>query len=127
MIRIPIGNSKSARVEVRTVAPDANPYLAFFLILKAGLKGMFAPKEEITEMGKLYARPVKKLPGDIYEAIRLFSKSDFAKEAMSEVNHEKYIVLKEKSANRCPRELGTRVKSGEVLFHHEVTNQVLVE
>src|SRR5260370_1033915 len=27
MIRIPIGNEKSMRVEVRSVAPDANPYL----------------------------------------------------------------------------------------------------
>jgi len=125
MIRIPIGNSKSARIEVRTVAPDANPYLAFFLILKAGLKGMFAQKNEIVEMSKLYSKPVKKLPGDIYEALRLFRKSDFAKEAMSEINHEKFSILKEKSANRCPRELGTRVKQGEVWYHHEVTNQVL--
>jgi len=125
MVRIPIGNSKSARIEVRTVAPDANPYLAFYLILKSGLKGMFAAKDEIEEMSKLYSKPVKKLPGDIYEAIRLFRKSDFAKETMSEVNHEKYAVLKEKSANRCARELGTRVKAGEVWYHHEVTNQVL--
>jgi glutamine synthetase len=125
MVRIPIGNHKSARIEVRTVAPDANPYLAFFLILKAGLTGMFATKDKIADMNKLYSKPVKKLPGDIYEAIRLFAKSDFAKDAMHEVNHSKYIILKEKSANRCPKELGTRVKSGEVLFHHEVSNQVL--
>ena len=86
---------------------------------------MLASKDEIDDMNKLYSRPVKKLPGDIYEAIRLFRKSDFVKEAMKEVNHEKFAVLKEKSANRCPRELGTRVKQGEVWYHHEVTNQVL--
>ena len=27
MVRIPIGNERSMRVEVRSVAPDANPYM----------------------------------------------------------------------------------------------------
>jgi len=34
MIRIPIGNEKSMRVEVRSVAPDANPYLVMYSIFK---------------------------------------------------------------------------------------------
>src|SRR5260370_7260712 len=37
MIRIPIGNEKSMRVEVRSVAPDANPYLVMLSILKTGI------------------------------------------------------------------------------------------
>ena len=28
MVRIPLGNERSARIEVRSIAPDANPYLA---------------------------------------------------------------------------------------------------
>src|SRR6266404_3336857 len=36
MIRIPIGNEKSMRVEVRSVAPDANPYLVMLSIFKTG-------------------------------------------------------------------------------------------
>src|SRR6188508_2662390 len=39
MIRIPIGNEKSARVEVRSIAPDANPYLALYTLLRTGLEG----------------------------------------------------------------------------------------
>ncbi|HEY4978538.1 MAG TPA: glutamine synthetase family protein, partial [Candidatus Acidoferrum sp.] len=39
MIRIPIGNEKSMRVEVRSVAPDANPYLVLYSIFKTGLDG----------------------------------------------------------------------------------------
>jgi glutamine synthetase len=39
MIRIPIGNSRSMRVEVRSVAPDANPYLVMHSIFKTGLDG----------------------------------------------------------------------------------------
>ena len=34
MIRIPIGNEKSMRVEVRSVAPDANPYLVMYCDLQ---------------------------------------------------------------------------------------------
>src|SRR5690242_7019895 len=37
MIRIPIGNEKSSRVEVRSVAPDANPYMVLYSIFKTGL------------------------------------------------------------------------------------------
>ena len=39
MIRIPIGNERSMRVEVRSVAPDANPYLVMLSIFKSGLEG----------------------------------------------------------------------------------------
>ena len=39
MVRIPIGNERSARVEVRSVAPDANPYLVLYSLLKTGLSG----------------------------------------------------------------------------------------
>ena len=30
MVRIPIGNEKSTRIEIRSIAPDANPYLALY-------------------------------------------------------------------------------------------------
>ena len=125
MIRVPLANKNSARIEVRTVAPDANPYLSYFVILKAGLRGMFASKKELKEYCELYNRPVKKLPANIYQAINAFRRSEFTKEIMTEENHQKYINLKEEVANRCPLELGTRVKTGEVWYHHEVTNQVL--
>ena len=39
MIRIPIGNEKSARVEIRSVSPDANPYLVLYSIFRSGLQG----------------------------------------------------------------------------------------
>src|SRR5271156_2937411 len=37
MIRIPIGNEKSMRIEVRAVSPDANPYMVLYSIFKSGL------------------------------------------------------------------------------------------
>ena len=39
MIRIPIGNERSMRVEVRSVAPDANPYLVMLLDLQDRPRG----------------------------------------------------------------------------------------
>ena len=39
--------------------------------------------------------------------------------------HAKYGEVKTAQADRCPRELGNRVKRGEIQFHHEVTNQYL--
>ena len=37
----------------------------------------------------------------------------------------RYADLKQASADRCPRLLGTLVKPEEVQFHHEVYNQFL--
>ncbi|MBN1494930.1 glutamine synthetase [Candidatus Peregrinibacteria bacterium] len=125
MIRIPLGNKRSARIEIRSIAPDANPYLTFFIILKAGLNGLDADEKTLQNYYHIYSKPVKKLPNNIYQAINLFKRSEFIKKTMTKENREKYIHLKENSAARCPRDLGTRVKAGEVWYHHEVTNQVL--
>ena len=42
MVRIPIGNEKSSRVEVRSVSPDANPYMVMLSVFKTGLEGSIA-------------------------------------------------------------------------------------
>lgn len=121
MIRIPLGNSRSARIEVRTVAPDANPYLAFYAILKTGLEGPMT--ETITSEAR--RTRTRYLPDNIYDAIRLFKQSDFVTQMMGEQNKEKFVDRKIASAHRCPRELGSMVKTSEILFHHEVTNQYI--
>ncbi len=126
MIRIPEGNKHSARIEVRTVAPDANPYLNMYALIKAGLKGINASTEELKNMeAKVYKGKVKKLPSDIYAAMDLFKKSKFMKGILGEENHGKYLELKAESAHRCPKDLGSKVKANEVLYHHEVTNQLI--
>src|ERR1700761_4157659 len=47
MVRVPIGNSRSMRVEVRSVAPDANPYLALYSIFRTGIDG---PKSDVADL-----------------------------------------------------------------------------
>ena len=120
MVRIPLANQNSARIEVRTVAPDANPYLAFYGLLQTGLNGPLL--ENPTEQRRTRTRF---LPDNIYDAIRLFKSSELTTSIMGEDNKEKYADLKTASANRCPRDLGSLVKTSEILFHHEVTNQYL--
>ena len=42
MVRIPIGNERSSRVEVRAVAPDANPYMVMLAVFRTGIEGQIA-------------------------------------------------------------------------------------
>lgn len=121
MIRIPLGNSKSARVEVRTVAPDANPYMAFYALLKTGLEGPMT--EKITSETR--RTRTRFLPDNLYDAIRLMKQSEFVTQLLGDENKEKFIDRKVASAERCPKALGSIVKTSEILFHHEVSNQYL--
>lgn len=119
MVRIPLGNEKSARIEVRTVAPDSNPYLAFYVMLKTGLEG---PLDEAQRDENRRTR-TRFLPGNIYDGIRLFKQSNYMVEVLGQDVKDKFVNQKINSADRCPKELGTLVKTEEILFHHEVTNQ----
>ncbi len=120
MIRIPLGNEKSARIEVRSIAPDANPYLAIYTMFKTGFEG---PIE--ADSGDKKRDRTKFLPDNIYDAIRLFKGSKFAADLLGESVHKKYADLKLASAERCPKALGSLIKIPEIQFHHEVTNQYL--
>jgi glutamine synthetase len=118
MIRIPIGNERSMRVEVRSVAPDANPYLVMFSIFKAGLEGDTAKIKNLRQAERY-------LPDNIYTAIDNFRKSHWTSELLGEDVKARYADLKQASADRCPRLLGTFVKAPEVQYHHDVYNQFL--
>jgi len=54
MIRIPIGNERSMRTEVRAVAPDANPYLVLLGIFKSGLMGETAKSENLRNLSLIH-------------------------------------------------------------------------
>jgi glutamine synthetase len=118
MIRIPIGNEKSARVEVRSVAPDANPYMVLYSVFKTGLDGDIAKIENLRSAARY-------LPDNIYDALTDFRKSEWINKIIGEDVKGRYADLKQASADRCARQLGTIVKPSEVLFHHEVYNQYI--
>jgi glutamine synthetase len=121
MVRIPLANEKSARIEVRSIGPDANPYLAIYVLLRTGLEGPL-PKEMDRDFRQSRTRF---LPDNIYDAIRLFKASRFAGELLGESVQEKFAEVKQLQADRCPKALGSQIKASEVQFHHEVTNQYL--
>lgn len=119
MIRIPIGNEKSTRIEIRSVAPDTNPYLVMYTIMKTGFEGTKLTKD------KDKRDRVRILPDNINDAIKLFKASIFIGKILGTVNQEKYVDFKQMSADRSPKALGKFIKPSEIIYHHEVTNQVL--
>ena len=118
MIRIPIGNEKSMRVEVRSVAPDANPYLALYSIFKTGIDGDISKIKNLRQAERY-------LPDNIYTALEDFRNAPWTTKLLGEDVKGRYADLKQASADRCSRLLGTFVKSPEVQYHHEVYNQYL--
>jgi glutamine synthetase len=65
------------------------------------------------------------LPDNIYTALEDFRKAEWTTKLLGADVKERYASLKQASADRCPRLLGTLVKAAEIQFHHEVYNQLL--
>jgi glutamine synthetase len=118
MVRIPIGNEKSARVEVRSVGPDANPYGVLYSIFKTGLDGQVSNIENLRQASRY-------LPDNIYTAIENFRGADWTTTLLGADVRDRFADLKQAAADRSPRLLGSIVKGSEVQFHHEVYNQLL--
>jgi glutamine synthetase len=118
MVRVPIGNSRSMRTEVRAVAPDANPYLALYSIFRTGIDGEISSADNLRASGRF-------LPDNIQSAIEDFKASAWISTILGADVQGRYADLKQAAANRSPRELGTFVKGSEVQYHHEVYNQSL--
>jgi glutamine synthetase len=118
MVRIPIGNERSMRVEVRSVGPDANPYMVMYSIFKTGLDGKTSKIQNLRQAERY-------LPDNVYTAMENFRGAAWTTELFGEDVKGRYADLKQASADRCPRLLGTFVKAPEVQYHHDVYNQFL--
>jgi glutamine synthetase len=107
LIRIPRyskGKSQATRCELRCPDPTCNPYLAFALMLKAGLAGIKggmtppAPVEEdlyhFTE-ADLAEKSIGTLPSTLAEAIEAMKGSALAKEGLGDHTFEKYLEAKQ--------------------------------
>src|SRR5689334_20841187 len=62
MVRIPLGNERSARIEVRSVAPDANPYMVMMAVFKTGISGETSKIKNLRQAERY-------LPDNIYTAM----------------------------------------------------------
>ena len=128
MIRIPTCHEDSARLEVRSVAADTNPYLVFYTLMRTMLE---VPEERHnTERAGSDAAPhdgneVRVLQSNIQEALLDFRASPWMKKILGEDVVKKFADIKQAQADRCPKLLGERIKVPEIQYHHEVTNQYL--
>ncbi|MDD5423784.1 MAG: glutamine synthetase family protein [Candidatus Omnitrophica bacterium] len=106
LVRIPEykpGKEKATRVEYRSPDPACNPYLAFSVMLAAGLEGieknyeLMPPMEEnVFELTpeERTKRGIKPLPGDLYEAILETEKSSVVRKALGEHAFHTFIENK---------------------------------
>lgn len=106
LVRVPMykpGKEAATRIEYRAPDPACNPYLAFAVMLAAGLKGVeknytLAEPVEIdiyhmteAEREKL---GIKSLPGSLYEAVQEVEKSEVVKEALGDHIFNKFLENK---------------------------------
>lgn len=106
LIRVPMykpGKEEATRIEFRSPDPACNPYLAFAVMLAAGLAGIkekIAPPEPVEEnVYKMSAaererRGIKQLPGSLWEAVQLTEKSELVREALGDHIFEHFIENK---------------------------------
>jgi len=106
MIRVPMykpGKEIATRMEFRAPDPSCNPYLAFSVMLAAGLKGIKENydlcdpiEDDIFKMSdeQKKERGIETLPGNLYEAIQEVEQSELVREALGEHIFNKFIENK---------------------------------
>jgi len=106
LIRLPEyqpGKETATRIELRSPDPACNPYLAFSVMLAAGLegiqKGYKLPQpieENVFEMSpeEREQKRIKTLPGSLYEAVQLTEKSQMVREALGDHAFSSFIQNK---------------------------------
>ena len=112
MIRVPMykpGKEVATRIEFRSPDPACNPYLAFAVMLTAGLKGVDENyalpepiEEDIYEMNEA-ARDkagIVSLPGSLFEAVQELEKSEVVRETLGDHIFHQFIANKKIEWNR---------------------------
>ena len=87
LVRVPAAVGEYRRAELRSPDPTANPYLAFALMIYAGLEGMQnrlplpSPADiNLYKASEETLKTFRKLPSDIREARRIAADSSFIRE-----------------------------------------------
>jgi glutamine synthetase len=106
MVRVPMykpGKEKATRIEFRCPDPACNPYLAFSVMLAAGLEGIIKkyplsdPVEENVFEWDIIKREksnIDTLPDNLFEAVKYMEKSTLIKETLGEHVFNKFIENK---------------------------------
>lgn len=105
LIRVPASRGLGTRVELRNPDPACNQYLAFAVLLAAGLDGIkndLAPQEAVSaniydiEKEDRIAAGIGSLPTNLSNAIKEMKADPFIKEVLGEHVFGKYTEAKEK-------------------------------
>lgn len=108
LIRVPRWfrqKQESARIELRCPDPTCNPYLAFAVMLKAGLDGIknnLTPSKPVEENvyqldnESLISKNVDVLPTSLWEALNELKRSKLIREVLGNHLFERYISIKTK-------------------------------
>jgi glutamine synthetase len=106
LIRIPAFHDGNPKFELRSPDPSLNPYLAFALIISAGLYGIEkklplqpAVNENLFEADESATASLQCLPGDISEAVSLADQSEFVKTTIGEETFNRFIAIKKDEAS----------------------------
>jgi len=103
LIRVPMykpGKEKATRIELRNPDPACNPYLAFSVMLAAGLEGIknkYPLPEPVTNNifrmteSQRKKAGIKSLPDDLFEAIKLTEKSSLVRKVLGNTVFEYFI------------------------------------
>jgi glutamine synthetase len=106
MVRVPMykpGKEQATRIEFRSPDPASNPYLAFAVMLAAGLKGVEENyslpdpiEEDIYEMDEAAREHagITSLPGNLFEALQEVENSTLVREALGDHIFNKFIANK---------------------------------
>ncbi len=104
LVRIPSSRGVGTRVEVRCPDPSCNPYLAFAMMLNAGLDGI---RNELTpppsvdlniyDMSGDEKRTVgiTNMPASLGQALEEYKKNPISRETLGNHIYEKYLFIKE--------------------------------
>jgi len=118
LIRVPKARGKATRIEYRAPDPSTNVYLAFAVMLAAGLDGIereieppLPIEENIYSMSSEKRREhgIESLPGDLKEALDLMKESKLVKKVLGDHIFEKFVEAKEREW----REYSTKVSDWE--------------
>lgn len=103
MVRVPIARGKGTRLELRSVDPSANPYLAIAAILKAGLDGIknkIEPEEPVDrniysmDGQELKLDHIEKLPTSLHNALAEYSKDPLMEDALGSHIYQNFLDAK---------------------------------
>ncbi|MCL2069781.1 MAG: glutamine synthetase family protein [Treponema sp.] len=105
LIRIPAASGERVRMELRSPDPSSNPYLAFALIVSAGLDGIDKKMElpssvnaDLFCVDEPLRQKLEKLPDSLRAAVDCAGKSDFVKTVLGENLLNRFLDLKQAEA-----------------------------